>query len=149
MMIDGMAKSPVLIFSSVGGTGIEEIARNHPDKLVKFPIDITEGLQGFHAKNILRKLEIRGELQTAFTDLLVKFFQVCRKSEARSAEVNPLVLTRQGQIIAADSNMVIDDYAVFRHPELGIEIPREFDRPPAVGYHVGFIDLRLINRSSS
>jgi succinyl-CoA synthetase beta subunit len=146
MMIDDVAQSPILIFSSAGGTGIEEIARKHPDKVVKFPIDMTEGLKGFHAKNILRKLEIRGELQTALSDLLVKFFQVCRKSEARSAEVNPLVLTRQGQIIAADSHMVIDDYAVFRHPELGIEIAREFDRPPTqlekVAYQVEAKDHR-------
>jgi succinyl-CoA synthetase beta subunit len=146
MIIDDVTQSPTLIFSSVGGTGIEEIASKHPDQVVKFPIDITKGLKGFHAKNILRKLEIRGELQTALSDLLVKFFQVCRKSEARSAEVNPLVLTRQGQIIAADSHMVIDDYAVFRHPELGIEIAREFDRPPTelekVAYRVEAKDHR-------
>jgi succinyl-CoA synthetase beta subunit len=146
MNIDDVAKSPALIFSSVGGTGIEEIARKYPDKVVKFPIDITEGLKGFHAKNILRKLEIRGELQTALSDLLVKFFQLCREFEARSAEVNPLVLTKQGQIIAADCHIVIDDYAVFRHPELGIEIAREFDRPPTelekVAYQVEAKDYR-------
>jgi succinyl-CoA synthetase beta subunit len=146
MIIDDVIKSPILIFSSVGGTGIEEIARNYPDKVVKFPIDITEGLKGFHAKNVLRKLEIRGELQTGLSDFLVKFFQVCRKFEARSAEVNPLVFTKQGQIIAADSHIVIDDYAVFRHPELGIEIAREFDRPPTelekVAYQVEAKDHR-------
>jgi succinyl-CoA synthetase beta subunit len=146
MNIDDVAQSSVLIFSSVGGTGIEEIARKYPNKVLKFPIDIGEGLKGFHAKNILRKIEIRGELQTALSDLLVKFFQVCRKFEARSAEVNPLVLTKQGQIIAADSHIVIDDYAVFRHPELGIEIAREFDRPPTelekVAYQVEAKDHR-------
>ena len=75
MIIDDVIKSPILIFSSVGGTGIEEIARNYPEKVVKFPIDITEGLKGFHAKNVLRKLEIRGELQSGLSDFLVKFFQ--------------------------------------------------------------------------
>ena len=56
MIIDDVAKCPILIFSSVGGTGIEEIARKYPDKVIKFPIDIQEGLRGFDAKNILRKL---------------------------------------------------------------------------------------------
>jgi succinyl-CoA synthetase beta subunit len=77
---------------------------------------------------------------------MVKFYQVCRKVEARSAEINSLVLTKQGQILAADSHIVIDDYAVFRHPELGIEIAREFDRPPTelekVAYQVEAKDHR-------
>ena len=146
MIIDDEARCPVLIFSSMGGTGIEEITKKYPDTVVKFPIDITEGLKGFHAKNMLRKLEIRGELQTGLSDLLVRFYQVCRRFEARSAEINPLVLTKQGQIIAADSHIVIDDYAVFRHPELGIEIAREFDRPPTelekIAYQVEARDHR-------
>ncbi len=146
MIIDDVAKCPVLIFSSIGGTGIEAIARAYPDKVIKFPIDITEGIKGFHAKDILRKLEIRGDLQIGLSDLMVKFYQVCRKNEARSAEINPLVLTKQNQIIAADSHIVIDDYAVFRHPELGIEIAREFDRPPTelekVAYQVEAKDHR-------
>jgi len=146
MIVDDVAKCPVLIFSSVGGTGIEEIARKYPDKVVKFPIDIVTGLKSYEARNILRKLETRDELQSGLSDLLVKFYQVCRKYEARSAEINPLVLTKQGQIVAADSHIVIDDYAVFRHPELGIEIAREFDRPPTelekVAYQVEAKDHR-------
>jgi len=146
MVIDDVAKCPTLVFSSVGGTGIEEIARQYPDKMARFPIDISTGLRGFEAKNLLRKLEVRGELQTGLSDLLVKFYHVCRKNEARSGEVNPLVLTKQGQIIAADCHLVIDDYAVFRHPEMGIEIAREFDRPPTelekVAYQVEAKDHR-------
>jgi len=146
MIVNDVAKCPILIFSSVGGTGIEEIAEKHPDQVVKIPIDILTGLRSYEAKNLLRKLEIRGELQTGLSGLLVKFYEVCRKHEARSAEINPLVLTKQGQIVAADSHIVIDDYAVFRHPELGIEIAREFDRPPTelekVAYQVEAKDHR-------
>jgi succinyl-CoA synthetase beta subunit len=129
MIIDDIAKCPTLIFSSVGGTGIEEIARKYPEQVVTFPIDIATGLRSYEARNILRKMEIRGDLQRGLSDLLVKFYQVSRKYEARSSEINPLVLTKQGGIVAADSHIVIDDYAVFRHPELGIEIAREFDKP--------------------
>lgn len=146
MIVDDVAKSPTLIFSSMGGTGIEEIARKHPDKVVRFPINVATGLRGFDAKNILRRLEIRGDVQTKLSDLIVKFYQICRRNEARSGEINPLVLTKQGDMIAADSHIVIDDYAVFRHPELGIEIGREFDRPPTelekVAYQVEAKDHR-------
>lgn len=146
MTIDDVLKCPIMIFSSVGGTGIEEIAKRHPDKLIKFPVNVEEGLRSFHGKNMLRKLDIRGDLQTALSDFLVKFYQICKGVEARSAEINPLVMTKQGQIIAADSHLVIDDYAVFRHPELGIEIAREFDRPPTelekVAYQVEAKDHR-------
>ena len=146
MIIDDVNKCPVVIFSSVGGTGIEEIASKFPDKVVKFPVDVAAGLRGYQAKDILRKLEVSGDLQTALSDLLVRFFQVCKKNEARSAEINPLVLTREGKLVAADCHMVVDDYAVFRHPELGIEIAREFDRPPTdlekVAYRVEAKDHR-------
>jgi succinyl-CoA synthetase beta subunit len=146
MIVDDVVKCPILIFSSVGGTGIEEISRRYPEQVEKFPIDITAGLRSYEARNVLRKLGIRGELQKDLSDLMVKFYEVCRKYEARSAEVNPLVLTKQGLLIAADSHIAIDDYAVFRHPELGIDIAREFDRPATelekVAYQVETKDHR-------
>src|SRR5206468_9778489 len=59
-----------------------------------------------------------------------KLFGAARSVEARSLEINPLVLTKNGEFVAADCRITIDDYAVARHPELGIEIAREFDHPP-------------------
>jgi succinyl-CoA synthetase beta subunit len=59
-----------------------------------------------------------------------KLFAAARSVEARSLEINPLVLTKSGELVAADCRITIDDYAVVRHPELGIEIAREFDHPP-------------------
>jgi ferredoxin-like protein FixX len=59
-----------------------------------------------------------------------RLYEVARAYEARSAEINPLVVTTEGKVVAADCRITVDDYAVFRHPELGIEIAREFDRPP-------------------
>jgi succinyl-CoA synthetase beta subunit len=146
MIIDDVVKSPILIFSSIGGTGIEEIAKKYPEMVVKYTVDLNRGIKTYDARNILRKLGIRGELQTKVSEVLVKFYQVCRKYEARSAEINPLVLTKQGNIIAADCHIIIDDYAIFRHPELDIEIAREFDRPPTelekVAYRVEAEDHR-------
>lgn len=146
LIIDDVAQAPVIVFSSVGGTGIEEIALKHPDKVAKCTVDIESGLTPHQARNLLVDLGIRGKLQNKITGFLVKFYKFCRKVEARSAEINPLVLTKQGDVLAADCHLVIDDYAVFRHPELGIEIAREFDRPPTalekVSYQVEANDHR-------
>jgi succinyl-CoA synthetase beta subunit len=146
MIIDDASRSPLLIFGSSGGTGIEDIAKAHGESVVKAPVDISKGLPAYQARNILRIAGIRGSLQVQLTDLLVKFYQVCRSNEARSAEINPLVLTSDGRIVAADCHVVIDDYAVFRHQDLGIDLAREFDRPPTelerVAYQVETRDHR-------
>src|SRR5690606_11458037 len=62
--------------------------------------------------------------------LMPKFYTAARTYDARSAEINPLALTTSGELVALDARFTIDDYAVSRHPDLGIEIAREFDRPP-------------------
>src|SRR5207248_1774366 len=67
---------------------------------------------------------------TQLADSIRNLFAAARKVEARSLEINPLVLTKDGQFVAADCRITIDDYAVARHPELKIEIAREFDHPP-------------------
>jgi len=67
---------------------------------------------------------------TQLNESIRKLFNAARSVEARSLEINPLVLTKTGEFVAADCRITIDDYAVVRHPELGIEIAREFDHPP-------------------
>src|SRR5207237_6715691 len=67
-----------------------------------------------------------------------KLFAAAKSVEARSLEINPLVLTKDGQFVAADCRITIDDYAVARHPELKIEIAREFDHPPTALERVAY-----------
>ena len=78
--------------------------------------------------------------------LLTKFYDIAHTYDARSAEMNPLVMTEDGILYAADCHLTIDDYAAFRHPELGIEVAREFDRPPTelekIAYKVEEKDYR-------
>ena len=131
VIIDDKSGKPMMIFSSVGGTGIEEIAKEHPDKIARISIDILEGLRDYQARELLRQTGITGKLQMKIAPVLVKLFNVAKKYEARAAEINPLVITEDGALIAADCRLTIDDSAVFRHPELGIEIARELDRPPS------------------
>jgi succinyl-CoA synthetase beta subunit len=146
LVIDDARKAPVLIFSSVGGTGIEEIARTHPKNVSQIPIDVVRGLKDYQARNLVRQTGISGKLLIALPSVLVKLYNVARAYDARSAEINPLVLTEDNLLYAADCHLAVDDYAVFRHPDLGIEVAREFDRPPTllekIAYHVEEKDYR-------
>ncbi len=146
LIIDDVSQAPMVIFSSMGGTGIEEIAVEHPDRVTRCTADIASGVKTPQAEGLLVNLGIHGKLQHQLCDVLVKFYRFCRQYEMRSAEINPLVLTATGQIVAADCHAVVDDYAVFRHPELDIEIAREFDRPPTdlekIAYQVEAKDHR-------
>ena len=130
LIIDDALKAPLLVFSSVGGTGIEDIARAHPEKIARMPVDILGGLKEYQVRNLIRRTGIKGKRLLRISSLLTKFYRVARTYDARSAEMNPLVETRDGKIYAADCHFTVDDYAVFRHPDLGIEVAREFDRPP-------------------
>ena len=130
LVIDDSKKSPLLVFSSMGGTGIEEVAKSHPEKVTQIYVDVLTGLKDYQARNLIRKTGFSGKLLLQLADVLTRLYRVAHTYDARSAEINPLVLTEDNLVYAADCHLVIDDYAVFRHPELGIEVAREFDRPP-------------------
>ena len=130
VIVSDRERAPVVMFSSVGGTGIEEIASCHPDRLASTVVDVVQGFQDFAARNLVRRTGIGGRLQRDLAGVLVQLVEVARSWEARAAEINPLVLTVDGNIVAADCRITVDDYAVFRHKDLGITFARELDRPP-------------------
>ena len=146
LVIDDAHKAPVLIFSSVGGTGIEDIAKAHPEKISQVSIDVLKGLREYEVRNMIRRTGMAGKSLVQLAGILSRLYKVAHRYDARSAEMNPLVLTQDGLIYAADCHFTVDDYAVFRHPELGIEVAREFDRPPTelekIAYHVEEKDHR-------
>jgi succinyl-CoA synthetase beta subunit len=148
LVIDDAAKSPVMIFSSMGGTGIEETARKHPDKVARTSVDVLKGFREFEARDLICRTGISGATLTRLSRILAKFYLVSRKYDARSAEMNPMVLSKQGQVYAADCHFVVDDYAVFRHPDLGIEVAREFDRPPTELEKIAYLVERNDHRGT-
>lgn len=130
LILDDAARAPVLIFSSVGGTGIEDIAAAHPDRLAKMPVNVHTGLRDFEARDLVRRAGLDNALMLPVSAAIKKFCDAAIAYDARSAELNPLALVAGGKLVALDCRFTVDDYAVFRHPDLGIEIAREFDRPP-------------------
>ncbi|MGD9047217.1 MAG: acetate--CoA ligase family protein [Anaerolineae bacterium] len=146
VIIDDAAQKPLVIFSSVGGTGIEEIALEHPDRVARTHVDVGTGLLDFQARDLVRRTGIGGKLQLKLGGLLVNLFRVAQENDARAAEINPLVMLTDGSLLAADCRVTVDDYGVFRHKDLGIEIAREYDRPPTrlekIAYDVEAHDYR-------
>ncbi len=124
--IDDAARAPVIIFAAGGGSGIEERAASTR----RIPCAAKDGPTDSALEEAVASCGLSKSLAKQLADSIRKLFAAARSVEARSLEINPLVLTKDGQFVAADCRITIDDYAVARHPELKIEIAREFDHPP-------------------
>ena len=128
-MIDDAAGKPRYIFANVGGSGIEEILKECPEKMQSDHVDINDFF--IHdIRDALRKTGIHGKELLKLSDVVYKAIKAGIKNETRSLEINPIVRTADGRFLAADCRVTVDDYAVFRHPEMGIEIARELSNPP-------------------
>lgn len=129
-VVDDSVKAPVLIVSSKGGTGIEEVAAKTPGLVARQTVDILSGVSAAMATQLFENTGVSMDHAELLGPTVKALWDTLRQFEARSAEVNPLVVTRAGKVYAADARVTVDDHSVFRHPELGIEIAREFSRPP-------------------
>jgi succinyl-CoA synthetase beta subunit len=126
LSVDDRARAPVILIAFGGGSGIEERAAS----VNRIPCDVHTGPDRAALDRAVSAMPIAANLKPQVTNAINRIFAVAKKTEARSLEINPLVITADGRIMAADCRITIDDYAVFRHPELGIEIARELDHPP-------------------
>ncbi|HEY4257836.1 MAG TPA: ATP-grasp domain-containing protein [Candidatus Udaeobacter sp.] len=124
--IEDAARAPVIIFATGGGTGIEDRAASTR----RIPCDVNRGPLNSAVDDAVGSCGLSPAHANQLAESIRKLFAAARSVEARSLEINPLVLTGSGEFVAADCRITIDDYAVARHPELGIEIAREFDHPP-------------------
>ncbi len=123
-------KGPVLIFSTEGGVDIEEVAAKNPDKVAKINIDILAGLTHQDAEKLVSSLDVSSDVIKLLSRLVYNIYEVFRRYDARSAEVNPVVLTSDGAVYAADCRIVLDEASIYKHPELGIGFPRDIGRLP-------------------
>jgi len=128
-------KGPVLIFSSEGGSCIEEVSARNPERIGRLNVDYLTGVGLKEAEALIKQISFYGkpaskELKKALSQAVVQVYKAFKDYDARSLEVNPLILTKGKVILAADCHVTIDDNSVFRHPELGIALPRDMERPP-------------------
>jgi succinyl-CoA synthetase beta subunit len=115
--IDRFARSYVAIASAVGGMEIEEVAQKSPEKVIKFPIDPLCGFYPFQARQIAKKIGYNGSALSELGRIFERLYRIGMEYDAELIEMNPLVETVDGKFVAADARIIIDDNALFRHPE--------------------------------
>jgi succinyl-CoA synthetase beta subunit len=133
-----------MMASSAGGIDIEEVARETPEKIVRAHIDPLMGLRDYQARDIAAGIDLPRDHWKLFGQIARGLWQAYQASDATLAEINPLVITSDNQLLAVDGKMVVDDSALFRHPEivemrdLDVEAPSEIE---ARKYGLSFIKL--------
>ena len=115
--IDRAEKTYVAIASTAGGIEIEETAEKAPETIQKVPIDPELGLRAFQARQIGSRMGCMGEQLLELERILEKLYQAGMDHDAEMVEINPLVETSDGKFVAVDARIIIDDNALFRHPE--------------------------------
>jgi len=118
MVIDGASKGVVVIASEAGGMNIEEVAETSPEKILQIPIDPVLGLQPFQGRKIAYGLNLEQEHVRPVASLVQNLYQAFIETDASLLEINPLVITKDGEVLAADAKLDIDDDAIFRHKDM-------------------------------
>jgi succinyl-CoA synthetase beta subunit len=116
--LDRATQKLTLMASSEGGMDIEEVAAKHPEKIIRTSVDADRGLESFQARKICFGLGIPAESHKDATAILTALARVYLDKDCSLAEINPLVRTKEGRMIALDAKMNFDDNALFRHPDV-------------------------------
>ncbi|MBL6700802.1 MAG: ADP-forming succinate--CoA ligase subunit beta [Gammaproteobacteria bacterium] len=133
LVFDRSSESIMVITSSEGGMSIEEIAEEKPESIVKTKVEAAVGLQAFQAREIAFGLGLEGKAINRCAQAILGTYQAFCSSEATMAEINPLVLTGDNQILALDCKMTIDDNALFRNSNL-LELKDKTQEDPKETY---------------
>ncbi|MGA1335356.1 MAG: ADP-forming succinate--CoA ligase subunit beta [Candidatus Nanopelagicaceae bacterium] len=129
ILLDRSNRSFLVMASVAGGMDIEEVAHKTPEKLVKVHIDPNEGISQEKALAIVRQGGFGSDVEKQVADVLVTLWKTFQSSDATLVEVNPLVKTVDGRVIALDGKVTLDDNAAFRHPEFEALIDHEAADP--------------------
>ncbi|HEU0229443.1 MAG TPA: ADP-forming succinate--CoA ligase subunit beta [Burkholderiaceae bacterium] len=118
MLIDRATSRITIMASTEGGMEIEEVAHHSPEKILKVAVDPATGIQPFHARRIAYGLGLEGRQVKSATRFILSMYQAFTELDAQVVEINPLVVTADGDVIALDAKMTFDDNALFRHPDV-------------------------------
>jgi len=118
MLIDRKTSRITVMASTEGGMEIEEVAAKHPEKILRVAIDPVTGMQGFHARELAFGLGLEGKQVAAATKFMLGMYKAFTSLDASIVEINPLVITGAGEVIALDAKMNFDDNALFRHHDV-------------------------------
>lgn len=118
ILIDRAARKPMVMASAEGGMDIEEVAATHPEKIFKVWIDPQIGIRSYQGTYIASGMGLPKELWSQFWQILSSLYQCFMDTDASLTEINPLVITGEGKLMALDGKMTIDDSALYRQPDI-------------------------------
>ena len=144
LLVDRSSGRVMVIASTEGGMDIEEVAAHNPERIMRLAIDPASGLSPFHARRLAYWLGLTGTQIAAFGRFLPTMYRTFTELDCAIVEINPLVVTGSGEVMALDAKISFDDNALFRHPELeklhdeGEEDPKELE---AAKYNLNYVAL--------
>ncbi len=144
---DRAARRPVFMASAAGGVDIEEVARTSPEKIIKVHIDPLLGLRDYQARDIALGIDLPKEHWKQFGEICHGLYRAYMDCDATLAEINPLVILKENTLMALDGKMLLDDNALFRHPDLA-EM-RDVDEEAAAETEARKYDLSFIKLDGS
>jgi succinyl-CoA synthetase beta subunit len=118
LLVDRISGRVTIIASTEGGMEIEEVAANHPGKILRVGIDPASGISGFHGRRLAAGLGLSGKQASSFGKFVAAMYQAFTALDCAVIEINPLVVTGAGDVVALDAKISFDDSALFRHTEL-------------------------------
>ena len=130
MLLDRETSRITIMASSEGGMDIEEVAEKHPEKIIRVAIDPATGISGFHARNVAFGLGLEGKQVGSCVRLIAGLYKAFMELDASLVEINPLVVTGAGEVMALDAKMNFDDNALFRHGDIE-DLRDETEEDPA------------------
>lgn len=144
VLLDRASGAPVVVASREGGVDIEEVAAQSPEKILREAVDPAFGLQPYQTRKLAKELGFAPSQMRAAGKLFAALYRCFLQSDCSMVEINPLVLTKGGQVLALDAKFSFDDNALFRHPDIlalrdvAEEDPREV---AASQHHLSYIGL--------
>jgi len=142
IVLDRAEGFPVMMASKFGGMSIEEVAAENPEAILKVAFDPDTGLQPFMASKLAFGLELEGSAFKAGVKFMAALAKAYAETDASLAEINPLITTTDGRVVALDAKMNFDDNALFRHPDI-VEL-RDFDEEEPHEVEASKYDLNYI-----
>ncbi|MCW5887013.1 MAG: ADP-forming succinate--CoA ligase subunit beta [Anaerolineales bacterium] len=115
---DRAARQPVMIASAAGGVDIEEVAATTPEKIIRVHVNPLLGLQDYNIRDLAIGIELDRKHWAAFHTICKGLWEAYKNSDATLAEINPLVVTKDDELLAIDGKMLIDDNAIYRQPKI-------------------------------
>ncbi len=142
MLVDRATSRITIMASTEGGVEIEEVAAKHPEKILKVAVDPATGVQPFHARKIAFGLGLQGNQVGSCIKFVTAMYRAFVELDCSIVEINPLVVTGAGDVIALDAKMNFDDNALFRHKE--VEEMRDEDEEDPAELEAGKHNLNYI-----